>query len=58
LLDIKAIIFVRGKVPGRDVIEMAEQADIILGGTKLSMFLACGKIYEAGLKSGGTRDIN
>jgi len=58
LLDIKAIIFVRGKVPGRDVIEMAEQSDIILGGTKLPMFLACGKLYEAGLRSGGTRAIN
>ena len=57
LLDIHCIIFVRGKAPGRDMIEMAEQADIILGGTKLSMFLACGKLYEAGLKTGGTRRI-
>jgi hypothetical protein len=40
------------------MIEMAEQSEIILCGTKLSMFLACGKLYEAGLKSGGTRDIN
>lgn len=58
LLDIKAIIFVRGKVPGRDVVEMAEESDIILGGTKLSMFLACGKLYEAGLRAGGTREIS
>jgi len=58
LLDIRAIIFVRGKVPGRDVIDMAEESDIILGGTKLPMFLACGKLYEAGLRSGGTRAIN
>ena len=57
LLDILCIVFVRGKVPGRDMIEMAEQSGIILGGTKLSMFLACGKLYEAGLKSGGTRRI-
>ena len=57
LLDIRGIIFVRGKAPSRDMIEMAEQAEIILAGTKLSMFLACGKIYEAGLKSGGTRPI-
>jgi len=57
LLDIHCIIFVRGKVPSRDMIEMAEQADIILGGTKLSMYIACGKLYEAGLKSGGTRII-
>ena len=57
LLDIHAIIFVRGKTPGRDMIDMANEADIILGGTKLPMFLACGKLYEAGLKTGGTRAI-
>jgi hypothetical protein len=57
LLDIRAIVFVRGKVPGRDMIDMAEESNIILGGTKLPMFLACGKLYEAGLKGGGTRLI-
>jgi hypothetical protein len=57
LLDIHAIIFVRGKAPSRDMIDMAEEADIILGGTKLPMFLSCGKLYEAGLKAGGTRTI-
>jgi predicted transcriptional regulator len=57
LLDIHAIIFVRGKSPSRDMIDMAENAEIILGGTKLPMFLACGKLYESGLKTGGTRRI-
>jgi hypothetical protein len=57
LLDIRCIIFVRGKVPSRDMIEMAEQSEIILGGTKLPMFLSCGRLYEAGLKTGGTRPI-
>jgi len=57
LLDIHAVIFVRGKTPTRDMIEMAQEADIILGGTKLPMFLACGKLYEAGLRTGGTRAI-
>ena len=57
LLDIHAIIFVRGKTPSREMIEMADDAAIILGGTKLSMYLACGKLYEAGLKTGGTRVI-
>jgi hypothetical protein len=56
-LDIHAVIFVRGKVPTRDMISMAEEADIILAGTKQPMFLSCGKLYEAGLKSGGTRAI-
>ena len=57
LLDIRCIIFVRGKVPTRDMIEMAEQSEIILAGTKLSMYISCGKLYEAGLKSGGNRAI-
>ncbi|MDR0376624.1 MAG: hypothetical protein LBH70_02400 [Spirochaetaceae bacterium] len=57
LLDIHGIIFVRGKIPGRDMIEMAQGTGIILGGTKLPMFLACGRLYEAGLKEGGTRRI-
>ena len=57
LLDIRAIIFVRGKTPGREMIEMADEAGIVLGGTKLSMFISCGKLYEAGLKAGGTRAI-
>ena len=41
LLDIRCVIFVRGKVPNRDMIEMAEQAEIILAGTKLSMYVSC-----------------
>ena len=57
LLDIHAIIFVRGKAPSRDMIEMAEESEIILAGTKQSMFISCGKLYEAGLKTGGTRAI-
>ena len=57
LLDIHCIIFVRGKSPSKEMIEMAEDSGIILGGTKLSMYIACGKLYEAGLVSGGTRAI-
>ena len=57
LLDIRCIIFVRGKVPSKDMISMAEEADIILGGTKLSMYISCGTLYEAGLRSGGIRKI-
>ena len=57
LLDIHAIIFARGKTPTRAMIEMAEESSIVLAGTKLSMYISCGKLYEAGLKSGGTRKI-
>ena len=57
LLDIHSIIFVRGKSPSRDMIDMANEADIILCGTKFPMYISCGKLYEAGLKQGGTRRI-
>jgi len=57
LLDIHAIIFVRGKSPGRDMIEMADESEIILAGTKLPMFISCGQLYEAGLRAGGIRAI-
>ncbi|MGO8695335.1 MAG: DRTGG domain-containing protein [Rectinemataceae bacterium] len=57
LMDIKAIVFVRGKVPTEDIIEIARENGMILFSTKYSMFLACGRLYEAGLRSGGVRDI-
>jgi hypothetical protein len=57
LLDIHAIIKKKKKIPGRDMIEMADESDIILAGTKLPMFISCGKLYEAGLRTGGTRAI-
>jgi len=57
ILDIHAVIFVRGKEPSRDMIDMAKDADITLAGTKLPMYISCGKLYEAGLREGGTRMI-
>ena len=57
LLDIKVIVFVRGKKPTDDLLEMAAESGMILLSTKYSMFLACGKLYEAGLRGGGVREI-
>jgi len=57
LLDIQVVVFVRGKKPSADIVDMAKDVGIILAGTKHPMFLACGHLYEAGLRSGGTRPI-
>jgi hypothetical protein len=57
LLDIRVIVFVRGKKPTDDLLEMAVESGMILLSTKYSMFLACGKLYEAGLRGGGVREI-
>jgi hypothetical protein len=57
LLDIKLVVFVRGKVPTQEMVEMARECGMILMSTKYSMFLSCGRLYEAGLRAGGTREI-
>ena len=57
ILDIRVIVFVRGKSPGSDLVELAREHGLILLSTRYSMFLACGRLYEAGLRSGGVREI-
>lgn len=52
MMDMNCIVFVRGKRPDIDMIELAEQRDIVLLGTKLEMFTACGLLYKNGLKGG------
>ena len=52
MMDMKCIVFVRGKEPDNDMIELAVERDIVLLGTKLEMFTACGLLYKNGLKGG------
>jgi len=58
LMDIQAICFVRGKKPSQDMIDMAKENGIVLMCTRLPLFLACGKLYEAGVRQGGVRKID
>jgi len=51
------VVFVRGKTPTDDIVAMARENGMVLLSTKYSMFLACGRLYEAGLKGGGIRAI-
>jgi len=57
LMDIKVVVFVRGKGPTEDIVAMARENGMVLLSTKYSMFLACGRLYEAGLRGGGIREI-
>lgn len=50
LADIKAVCFVRGKRPDGGTVELARQKSIPLLVTKLTMFEACGLLYQAGLR--------
>ena len=52
MLDIPVILFVRGKQPDAAMLELAEENDICLLTTQLTMFNSCGILYEAGLRGG------
>lgn len=51
MADIKAIVFVRGKQPPPETVELAREKGIPLVTTALPMFEVCGRLYEAGLRS-------
>ena len=52
MMDMHCIIFVRGKRPTLQMIEMAEERDMVMICTELEMFTACGKLYSQGLRGG------
>lgn len=49
MMDMKAIVFVRGKLPADEILKLAEEADIVIMSTELPLYLACGKLYGSGL---------
>ncbi len=53
MMDIKAVVFVRGKRPDQNMCDLAKQKSICLMTTKLPMFTTCGKLYIAGVKGKG-----
>lgn len=52
MMDIKCIVFVRGKEPDETVIKIAQEKAITLISTKLRMFTTCGLLYTHGLRGG------
>lgn len=49
MMDMKAIVFVRGKMPSDDIISLAKDMKIAILTTSLPLYVACGKLYSAGL---------
>ncbi|HPD01730.1 MAG TPA: DRTGG domain-containing protein [Acetivibrio sp.] len=56
MMDIKLIVFTRGKRPEETIVQMAKEKGITVMTTKDPMFIACGKLYSAGLKERGVWD--
>lgn len=44
-----AVVFVRGKTPPQDVIELAKSENIPIYTTPCSMFVSCGRLYSHGI---------
>lgn len=55
MMDIRCVVFVRGKKPDETIINLAKQKDIVVLATKERMFPACGLLYVNGLN--GTRQL-
>ncbi len=49
MMDMKCIVFVRGKQPDNTVVSLAEENGIVVLSTEYRMYTACGLLYAAGL---------
>ena len=52
MMDMRCIVFVRGKRPSQETIELAKSHGMVVLATGERMYQACGKLYSAGLKGG------
>ena len=53
MMDVKVVVFVRGKVPSDLMVDLAREKNICVLSTPLPMFTACGLLYQAGIKGKG-----
>lgn len=52
MMDMVCIVFVRGKNPDDNVLQLAEDMGITILASPYTMFTACGILYEKGLRGG------
>ena len=53
MMDMRCIVFVRGKNPSNEMIALADESGIVLLSTEERMYVACGKLYACGLAGDG-----
>jgi hypothetical protein len=56
MMDMRCIVFVRGKMPPADVVDLARDSGIVVLSTSERMYVACGKLYANGLSGGSVVD--
>ena len=55
MMDMKCIVFVRGKHPTPEMLSLARSCGIVVMSTALPMYSACGELYKRGLQGGSSR---
>ena len=50
MLDLKCLVFARGKVPNDEILESAAEQGLVVLTTKATAFTACGLLYAEGLR--------
>ncbi len=50
MVEMKCVVFVRGKVPGEDILRLAEEREIVVMTCPKRMYEACGLLYSKGLR--------
>ena len=56
MMDMKCIVFVRGKNPPAEVVRLADESGLVVLKTTERMYVACGKLYENGLRGGSVKE--
>ena len=49
MMDMKCVVFIRGKAPASSILELAQDRGLVVMSTPLRMYQACGVLYSAGL---------
>lgn len=52
MMDMVCVVFVRGKTPTEEIVELARESGIVLMRSSIRAYEACGILYSAGLGNG------
>lgn len=50
MMDIEAIVFVRGKIPNEEILTLAKENSMVILTTKHILYKSCGILYNKGLR--------
>lgn len=50
MLDLKCLVFARGKIPMEEILAPAREQGLVVLSTRETAFTACGLLYQAGLR--------